>query len=173
MTQQPDTYRFEESPYDFDDVLLNNGFILARDLEQSVIFEKPIFAQKEFDPNVIGARDLNFKLNVIRPKILVAKGNYDLCSPYSVNFLYNPKPLLMYRRVQWDTFPGYSKEVLTDTITQCEAEAEALLTMLLDVDSKVITMVKENQQNASDLPPESPKSDSSAEALAKADTKKS
>lgn len=151
QTTQPDYFLFRDSAYDFDEVLQKKGFLVKNDMEHQLIFEKNIMPRKEFDPNVINAVDLNFKLLVTRPKMLWSKGKHDLISPYHITFVYVTKPLLMIRRVQWDTFPGYAKEVLDEALDQCEAEAEAILTMLLDVDVQAIkAMASQAQKNAKD-----------------------
>lgn len=142
MTQQNnDYYLFKDSAYDFDEVLEKKGFTVKQDMEQQIIFEKQFMPRREFDPNVIQAANLNFKINVTRPKMLWKNGKYDLISPYFITFVYATKPLLMIRRIQWDTFPGYAKEVLDEALDQCEAEAEAILTMLLDVDTQALKMM--------------------------------
>lgn len=138
QNEKADQYLFKGSPFDFDTILLQNGYKIIADRENDVIFEKEIKPLTEPDSNGVkpGTTDGKFKINIIRPTMLLKHGKYAVCSPYAVNYIFNVIPQLMIRRIQWDTFPGDHPDTLIAAVKQCESEAEAILTMFIEMDNK-------------------------------------
>ncbi len=123
-----ETYPFENSVYDLDDVVLKAGFTKFLTGEKEITTFMKVIVTNEQHPELISA------LYVEHFNTLAKHDYYDICSPYSMRLETMTYPGSIKRTLTWDTFRGRAtgtKEEFIKTITAIEIEAINYLNYLL------------------------------------------
>ena len=118
-----ENFLFKDSQFDYDTVLLDAGYRVTKNFEESVTFSKKLDIKNEYSDKF--KEIFPFEINITRPVKLRGDVKYENGSPYLLTFQFCVEPMHAIRRVQWDTFPGDSPIILDTMIKIVEAEAES------------------------------------------------
>jgi hypothetical protein len=145
-------FLFKESEYDFDNVLLEKGYVLDSEKEDFVSFSKDLKIVDE-NSTICETWNLNeykkdFKMEmpmaiiIHRPKMLNSNGKYELCSPYYIMCNYYPKPMFAHRQMAWSVFPGTDKRILSKMVDIAEKEAMDFYKTCMKTDTELNSKTK-------------------------------
>ncbi len=143
-----ENFPFKESKYDFDHILIESGYKITKEYENSITFSKCIEVDNDHSNKFSPIEP--FCIHVTRPKVLSTRVKYDLRGPYSIVFVYGVIPLHAIRRIQWDTFPGELPDVLRVMLKVAEAEAEICTYNFMETDHQVIESFHKHKKNVVD-----------------------